>query len=184
MTTLLEDPVPAIVCGSLVEIVLLVVLWRTGRGVLLAWMAGVAMVVGALVLLERLVVTDREQIQIAVESARAGLEANDSEAVLVYIAPDAQQVRRLVETAVRHYTFSEVRIFDMQITFGPDSPPDTAEVHISGLVALTDRSGKVPAGQFGVTATVALERIDGRWLVTKVIEARQSLPGLPAKKAT
>jgi len=130
------------------------------------------------------VVTDREQIQIAVESARAAIQANDRETVLAHIAPDAAQVRRLVSASMRHYTFSEVRIFDMQITIEPDIRPDTAEVHVSGLVALTDHSGQVSVGQSGVTVTAVFERIDGRWQVTTITEARQSIPGLPSKRGT
>ncbi len=182
MSTLLEDPLPAIVCGVFAEFVLLVVLWRTGRGMVLGWMAGTAFLTGALVLIEHLVVTDHEQIETAMESLRAAVEANDADAALELISPAAQDARKFLSTSLRRYRFSQVRILDQQISFDSGPQPNAAQVAASGIVLIADHSGANPIGQFGGAATVHFQRIDGRWLLTDVTDLRQAIPGLPPKK--
>lgn len=181
MSTLLEDPLPALVCGGFVELFLLVALWRTGRGVILGWMAGVGLLTGGMVLLERLVVTDREQILESVETLRAAVEKGDIDTALDQIAGEAGNVRQVLSSTLRRYRFSNVRIFQQDITFNRDSKPDGAKVLVSGMVTLCEGSNKTPIGQFGGSANLHFRRADGRWILTDVTDIREGIPGLPAK---
>ena len=63
MTTLLEDPMPVIFFGIVAEAILGVVLLQTRRGAVLIAMVAVLVVVLGCVGLERLVVTDTEQVE-------------------------------------------------------------------------------------------------------------------------
>ena len=94
MTTLLESPWTVILFGIAAEAVLGIILARTGRGVLIWAMAGVLLLVLALVGLEWLVVTDRERIEATLESAAASVAANDPDGVLETIDGSATEARR------------------------------------------------------------------------------------------
>ena len=63
MTWLVEDPTPTLVAAALIEAVLVLALVKTGRGVLLWAVGGVALLAVALLALEWLVVTDKEKVE-------------------------------------------------------------------------------------------------------------------------
>jgi len=173
MPNLFEDPTLYYVCGGLVEVVLLVVLWRTGRGVVLWYMAGVLAVGRGGVLLERLVVTDREQIQAAVEGARQAVAANDLPEVLSYMAPTATEIRQAAEEALRVVRFEEATVHDLQITGDRQARPPRAEARLTGVATLDARHGQDALGKYMATLKVQYELLEGRWLVTKVTEIRR-----------
>ena len=85
----LESPWPILIAGLVLEAVLAIVLFRTGRGAVLAVMGGVALVVLLGVLIERSTLTDTKRVRQTLEAATAGLQANDTRQVFPCIVPDA-----------------------------------------------------------------------------------------------
>jgi hypothetical protein len=97
-----ENPLPILIGGGVVLLVLLVLLLKTGRGVILTAMLGVAVVMGLAVLIDRLVVTDRERIANVIYQGAAAAQRNDLDAIVDLISPSASDVR----AASRDFAFS------------------------------------------------------------------------------
>ncbi len=167
MTILLENPWPAILVGIVVEAILAVILVRTGRGAVLVAMGGVLLVVLALVGLEWLVVTERERVEMAVEAGRAGLEANDLDAVLACLAPQASVTEDLVRWAMRRVEFERVRITQLDVgRINELTSPPSVNVRLNFLAEFRDRQGVIPYRHYSTEIGLTLRRFDDRWLVT------------------
>jgi hypothetical protein len=160
----LESPVPILVCGIVVEAALAVALLRTGRGVLLWWMGGVAIVVLLGVLVERLVVTDRKRVAQTIDGAAAAVEANDLPRLLEYVDPSATQVR--AEAARTHGTVrvEQVNVRNLEVTFNRLTNPPTAKATFDAYVSGKSLSGE---GSVPVRVTLGLCWQKDRWLVTE-----------------
>ena len=115
MSWLFEDPTTLIVAGLLIEGLLAVALVKSGRALLIAAMAGVLILVGLGVLVERLVVTDREQIETTLNEVCTALEANEVPGVLSHIDPAATGMRSRVQSDLSSAHITEVRLFDLEI---------------------------------------------------------------------
>ncbi len=76
MSWLLEDPTLVLVTGAIVLVLLGVALAKTGRGAILLGMVGVAVLVAALVVVEWVVVTQRERVESTLYGITKALEAN------------------------------------------------------------------------------------------------------------
>ena len=168
VTTLLENPLPAILAGIVVEAILGVILVRTGRGMVLGIMGGVLLLVLALVGIEALVVTEPERVEQALEAGRAALEANDTDAVIACLAPQAEATQRLVRWAMRRVELTRVKI--TQLDVGPinalTSPP-SVKVRMAALIEFRDRQGEFPYNHRPIEFDLTLRRYDDRWLVTE-----------------
>src|SRR5262245_57578573 len=82
MTIFLESPWPAIAIGVALELLLAFALVQTGKGKLIAVMVVVALATVGLVVVERMIVTPREEVEdFLYETARL-LETNNPPAVL------------------------------------------------------------------------------------------------------
>jgi hypothetical protein len=166
MTFFLESPWPVIGVGILVEVVLGLILWQTGRGVLLWAMGGVLLLVLGGLLLERLVVTEKERIEATLDGAAAAVEANDLDRVNTYLAADAAEPRTLARWALDRVTFTKVKITRIEITINRLTSPPAAKAEVSGYVSLRDRKGEYPYENHPLSGTVELRQDGNRWLVT------------------
>jgi hypothetical protein len=106
ITWFTEDPTPIIVGGILCLFVLGMFFLKSGRGIILVGMACVAQIMGLAVLIDHLVVTDREQVANVIYQAAAAAERNDLEAVTAFISPSATEVK----AEARHWISRESRI--------------------------------------------------------------------------
>ena len=166
MTTLLENPTPVIFIGILVEAVLAIALVKTGRGVLLFVMLGVAAVVGGLVLLEWLVVTERERVEMTLDGCARALEANDADRVLSYIAPTAAHTRAEARRALDWIEFTKLKITDMQVTINELTSPPTARAECIVVVSGRMRRGEFETGTRPIRLSVDLHRGNEQWFIT------------------
>ncbi len=164
MIWLTEDPTLTIVLGGIVIAVLLVALLKTGRGIFLFALLGAIFVVAALVLVEYLIVTEREKVYQTIFDLAGAIEANDRDAVQSYIAPQSPQIGRDADRLLKVFKIEEVKITDgPQISIDDFTSPPTADVE---LVAVA--YGSTAAGSFRPAPTrlyVTLRQQDGRWLV-------------------
>jgi hypothetical protein len=168
MTWLLESPVTIIVLGSIVELMLVVALVRTGRGGFLWALIGAGAVTGALVVMERLVVTDREQIEQTFDQLSATLVTNDVAAVLKFIAPSATDVRKLAEMALPQVKIKRALITDsMAVDVNHGVNPPTAEARFIGRFDIQS-TPKVPYESIIRRFRIGLIKENDRWLINKV----------------
>jgi hypothetical protein len=163
MSWLFEDPSLVLTLGGIAAAVVLIAFFQSGRGVWLVWLAAVLLMVAALWGLERLIVTDREQIENTFYAAAEGLEAGDADAVLAHVAPAAKSLRDDITSRMRAHRFEDVRIADLRIEFA-DREPTAAQARATGRLSVRSSSGLhiQPIGQ----ARFALAKEGDRWLFT------------------
>jgi hypothetical protein len=129
-------------------------------------MGAVAALAGLLVLVEWLVVTDREQITEAVHAVAASAERGDVDAVLTFIWPSSESLRQKVRGAMLSRP-RVVRVTHLKVDVrGQENPP---HAKIDLVVMLSLPTGK---GEFPVSVEAFLRKHDGKWLV---YEARERL---------
>ena len=166
MTALLEDPLPIILFGIVAEAILGVILFVTGRGVLLLLMGGVLLVVLAGVGLERLVVTERERVEAMIESTWRALEANDRDRVFEHLAPKNRHSRNSARRALGWLEFTEIKVTDLQVELIPDTDPPAATVRVTAVISARDRRGTFGEESGIIGIRLDLRRQSDRWLIT------------------
>ncbi len=93
ITWFTENPTPILVAGGMMIVLLLVFFLKSGRMVLFWPMGAVLAFMGLTVLVDHLVVTDRERVQNVIYEAAAQAEKNNLQAVIDCISPSATKVR-------------------------------------------------------------------------------------------
>ena len=143
MTLLLENPVPAMIVGGLTAAILGGGWLQTGRKWLLYLMvAAILLTVGA-VIMERTVVTDREQITVTLHQIAALVERNEVDAAVDYVYSGAPEVRSAAEAELARYEFSAVDIKrNLEIQVYPDEKPPRAVAEFNVTVQLSTRGGQ------------------------------------------
>ena len=149
MEILFENPLRIIFIGAVVEALLGIALFRTGRGPLLWAMIGTLALTVLGVVVERLVVTERERIEMTLDGITSALEANDLGRVLSYIAPTAVKTRNRAAWALGRIEFQSARVYRLDITINPLTTPITAKASFFGYIAYRDRQGEIPYGNYG-----------------------------------
>ena len=167
MSWLFEDPTTLIAAGLLIEVLLAVALYNTGRVALVGAMVGVLVVVGLGVLIERIVVTDREQVADALDGVASAVEANDVERVLSFIDPASTGMRASVRMALASAHISEVRVYDLVVEVNDESNPPSAQAEFTGRVKGSYR-GETGGGEGMLLRKfiVSFRRQGDRWLMT------------------
>jgi len=165
MTWLTENPFPILLIGSLTTAILVGGWLRTGsKWVLGGAIVAIAITVG-LVLAERWIVTDREQVSRTLHEIATAVERNDVEAALTYAYSGAPDVRAHADAELRQYRFSEVNIKrNLQIEVFPNRDPPLATAEFNVIVVLTTRDGLVGTRRIPRYVEMTFyKEDDGRW---------------------
>ena len=163
-TMFLESPVPILVVGVVALAVLGAMLVATRRGALLYAIAGVLAVMAIGVVVERLVVTERERVGMAIDGAAAALEANNPAAVQKFVAAktDSDILRRL-DYYLKLVEFEKITIRNLEIEVNHLTSPPTAEAKFDGTARFKDRSGTFGGGVYPGTFRALLVREKDGW---------------------
>jgi len=170
MDTLFEDPVPILFAGVLAAALLVLAFFHLRRWQILVGILGVALLVGALLIVEAVFVTDREKIEAKLDAGVAALLRGDKEAVLSIIAPDATETRARAELVLRFVKFHWIKLRDLEIVVNRLTTPPTAEARFYAAFRFEDRSGYYPYRYDEVGLLVEFVLTDQGWLVTDHIE--------------
>ena len=165
MSWLLEDPTPTLVAVVLIVAVLTIALIKTGRGSFLLAIAGVALLGGALLVLEWLVVTDRETVEETLSAAAKALEANDAQALSAYIAAESP-MRREVAQEMSRVTINKASWSRLEVKFNRYTNPPSAVADFMGYINAKDRRGEMPYENFAGRFVVQLRKENDRWVMT------------------
>jgi len=165
ITWFTEDPTPIFILGGITLAALFVYLMKTGRGLVLVAMAAVAAFMGLAVLVDALVVTDRERVENVIYEAAAAAEHNDLNAVTAFVSSSVPQIT----ADIRHW-------------IGPNGQLAIESVTIGGLDVSVDHTTSPPTaaakfwyvgqGQWRSGVTV-YERIPGKLKVDFRLENNQ-----------
>jgi len=170
MTTLFESPWPVIFCGVVAEAILGAVFLGSRRVIFLLPMAIVLVLVLSGVALERMVVTQREEVEATLDGLAAALEANDVEGALGYLSPSAGATRGRAQWALDRFKVTKAKISGLEITVNKLTNPPSATAAFTGSLGLFDRRGEVPTSSYPISFTAEFRKEGDRWLVTKHTE--------------
>jgi hypothetical protein len=171
MIWFVESPWPILMLGLAIEVVLAIALWRTGRSNIVGAMVAVGMATLGLIVIERMIVTDVEQVEDTLSEAARSLEANDVAGLLATFADDSPK-RNEVQTVLAHVTVREARIGgDLEIRVDTLAVPHSATARFTGRVNARDNRGSIPYEHFIRTFSVTLHRQDGHWRIYDYAEA-------------
>jgi hypothetical protein len=163
MAWLTEDPTFLLIAVAIAAAGLIIAFLKTGRGLYLTWLGGVALLGLAVILIERFVVTDRELVADTLYGAAAALEANDVEAVVSYLAASGEALQREVRSRMRTTEVRLARIADLRIDFSPLEIPPKANATFLGRLEF--KASSVPLENLVRRVRVQLVKEGNRWLV-------------------
>ncbi len=166
MNWIVEQPLPTLFVGILVEAALLIALLRTTRGIFLYWMAGVGLVVVGLLAMEHFVVTHREEVENTLYQIARDVKTNDPEVVVGHVSPKSPKVASDARGHMRLLTIEDVRITGIDdIEVREQDQQLLAKAKFNIVIVGGDKPGVVAGQSFPVMLDVTFERADGRWLV-------------------
>jgi hypothetical protein len=161
-----EDSTPVLVIGIVTEAILLLALVKTSRLGLLYAIAGVGVVVGAIVVIEKNTVTDTKRIRALLDSAAAAAERNDLPGVLEAISPNAQSLRQQVTAQLPQFEIQSAYIRGLEIKINRFNNPPSAVATFIGHVEGRMRRGDLATQHFPVQVKATLARgPNDRWLI-------------------
>jgi hypothetical protein len=165
MTWFVESPWPSLAIGAAIEVALVIALLRTARAAFLAPILLVAALTIGMLLVERAVVTQSEEVQDALDGVAKALEANDVQAVLAAFSPNSPRLAE-VRSALARFEVSDAGIGgDLQIRFNPLTIPPSATAYFTGRVQGKDKRGVVPYENLFRKFKVTLHHEGDRWLI-------------------
>jgi Tfp pilus assembly protein PilE len=167
MNWLLENPVPAIIVGGLTAAMLGGGWLQTGAKWLL-YLAITAVILTILaVIMERVVVTDREQVTETLFEIAALVERNQVDEALKYASPKSPRVRAQAASELPLYEFSDVDIKrNLEIELLPDANPPTAIAEFNVSVTLSIRNSAFTNRRIPRFVEVTFyKEEDGQWRV-------------------
>jgi hypothetical protein len=169
MNWLFEQPLVIAIAGIVVGIAIGVAWSSTGRKELLFALGAVVVFTIAGLIVERMVVTDREAIeQTLVEIAR-DVQSNDVRAVVRHIHPGAPEIVRQAEAEMPNYEFTECRITKVHtIDIDASAEPRSAIVEFNVIASGSFSQGDISVADTKIPRWVQLHMVrekDGRWTV-------------------
>jgi hypothetical protein len=171
MSMFVESPWPSLVLGVVLQLILAVILVRTGRATVIAWMVGVLAITAGLLVVERIVVTETEEVEDALDSVARALVANDTPAVLALFSPTSTR-RGEVQSVLSRVTIREAKIGgDLEIRLNRLTSPPSATTYFTGRIDAKDTRGTIPYEHVIRKFKVTLHREGGRWLLFDYADA-------------
>ena len=154
MTALFENPIP-IYAVSAVLITLCILIFFNRRDLpSIIGMITIVLLAISMVMLERWVVTDREQVENAVVDIMLAIEANDVPGVLDFVDPEDAQLRSDVETMLPMVNVRDTSVTSLEVELAEGSEPLTAQARFRGKVDLQKREWRY----------VYFDRVDLDWV--------------------
>jgi hypothetical protein len=166
MSVLVENPlVITVVGGVLATLALVVFLARRSLASLLT-LGGILVATLLLILVERLVLTDREQVETALESVLAAVEANDMPAALTWIDSAAVNVRADVQALMPLVKVDKARTLgDIEVTVDDAADPPTAMSRFRAFLDGVHGSSGMRVAYFNQQVDVQWIKRGERWLI-------------------
>lgn len=165
MGWLFEDSTTVLTAGVLIQVLLAVVLVRTGRGAVLVAMGAVFVLVLLLLVVEYAVVTPGEEVQDTLQEAAAAVEANDVEAFMSFVQPEASAKFSEVRRRMPNFVIKSVRSGQLAVDVDKANS-DTAMARFVASVVAREKTGQIPREQYVARFRIDLKRIDDRWVFT------------------
>jgi hypothetical protein len=142
MSGLFEDPTLPVVLGIITAVILGFVWLQTGRRPFIYGLSAVIVLTILVIVIERVVVTDREEVDSVLRQAARAVEKNELAGVLRLIHPESPGMRAQAEAEFPKYKFESVSIKqNLKITLDQPGDANEAEATFNVMVIGSDRAG-------------------------------------------
>jgi hypothetical protein len=171
MTSLLENPMPILLVGILIEVALGYLLVTMRKRAFAIAMGAVLLVMVAGLVAERFVVTERERIQQALYAAAAAIETNDITEVEKCLAKNAEgkNVRDRAAFYMGLVEIQRIKLSDVKVgEINRLASPPTVEVSCYGLAEYKDKTGLSPYNHYAHGFAVEMVRDKGEWKIQRI----------------
>lgn len=163
MTWLCEHPLIILLTGLTVATVVAAILLQKGQGIAILGTLGVLLVTGGLLVVERLVVTEREEVEQTIYGVARELQANEIEAALSHFAPQAAGLEREATNRLRGVTVDRAKISGLEVQINRLTAPPTAVAKFTG--SLHAQYQGQPVLDYVARFTVDLVHDPDGWLI-------------------
>ena len=165
MTMLLESPLPIAVVGGLLATLALIVYFARRTGATFAALIAVIALTILLLVVERVVLTERERVEVALATMLDAIEANDLAGATALVDPAAAQIRRDIEALMPLMRVEAANSAAEQITLDEAAQPPTATSQFQAyLRALHQKSG-LPVAYVNQRVDLHWVKRGDRWLL-------------------
>ena len=163
MTSFVESPWPSVMLGLALEAVLVIVLVQIRRPVVIALMAGVLAVTVGMLVVERMVVTENEEVEDMLDGLASALVTNDSPSIMAMLTDDSPR-RNEVQSILSRVTIRDARVGgDLEIRLNKLTIPPSATTYFTGRVDAKDNRGTIPYEHLIRRFKVTLHKQNGHW---------------------
>ncbi|MBI3836598.1 MAG: hypothetical protein HY288_01515 [Planctomycetia bacterium] len=181
MTWFVESPWPSVMLGIGLEAILAIFLVRSGRAVVIAAMVGVLALTAGLVVLERIIVTQTEQVENTLDEIAGALESNDANAVLALFSSHSLR-RAEVQSAMSRVRIGEAKIGgDLEIRLNQLTSPPSANAYFTGRVQVKRTRETIPYEHVVRKFKVTLRQEGNRYRVFDYEDADPRGTGSPTR---
>jgi hypothetical protein len=165
MSWFVESPWPAVLFCTLLLLGCGVLFVRTGKVWVIGLMAASVALMAGLVVVEQIIVTDREEVEDTLHGVAENLAANNVPAVLAAFSPKCPGLREAESILNRVTVQTAVVGADLEVNINQLTSPPTALAYFTGRVQARDKHGSIPYENYIRKFKVRLERHGDRWLI-------------------
>jgi hypothetical protein len=169
MNWLFEQPIVIVMVGVAVVLALAGAWSATGRRELLYGVGAALVLLIAGLIVERMVVTDREAIRETLARIARDVQSNNRRAVVQHIAMGASSLKQKAEAELPNYKFTECRVTKVHsIDVNSTATPPTAIARFNVIASGSFSYGGVDVSDSQVPRWIELQMVkekDGRWAV-------------------
>ena len=166
-TWLTEDPTPILIVGGIALAAIIAAVYFTGRAVFLLGAAVILPVLGAVLLVDFMVVTDRERVGDVISAGAAAVEANRLDDLLKLVSPQAKQLQDLARSTLKMVAFTSVRVTSTpKIVINPVTSPKSAEATFMAVAEVKGNITNNAEIKVPRRVRVTFEWQNDRWMVT------------------
>ena len=167
MNYFLESPVPTVLLGIAFLTVAVLFYLQTRSRIAFASVVLVALLTILGVVAERMIVTEKEEVEEVIYGLAAAGEANDINGVLAYLSPKATHIRRLVQQYMPDSKVEKVRFLGA-VTISVDLKQEPQTANVTGTVFVSGKwtKDKMYAPQ-KAKAKIFLVKQGKKWMITK-----------------
>ncbi len=163
MTSFVESPWPSVMLGLALEAVLVIVLVQIRRPVIIALMASVLAITLGMLVVERMIVTENEEVEDMLDGLASALVTNDSPSIMAMFTDDSPR-RNEVQSILSRVTIRDARVGgDLEIRLNKLTIPPSATTYFTGRVDAKDNRGTIPYEHLIRRFKVTLHKQNGRW---------------------
>lgn len=166
MTFLYENPVAIVGCGALLTAALVAGWWKVQDSRLLTGAIVAALITIGLLALERIQVTDREQIEKVIYGIATEVEQGHMDGAVGFVHPDALETKQQALTELRLVRVSQITVKrPIRVEFASSKSPTRATAQFNVVVTGSDATGMVGDRRVPRFVEVQFSKDQGRWWV-------------------